>query len=92
MWRGERRTRLLIVDDESGFRQTLARRLEKRGAVVNQAAGGNEALAALTREPVDVVLLDVKMPGLDGLTVLKQIREEHPDTEVILITGNVSTA
>ena len=91
MWRGERRTRLLIVDDESGFRETLARRLEKRGAVVNQAADGKEALASLAREPVDVVLLDVRMPGMDGLSVLERIRQEHPDTEVILITGNVST-
>ena len=91
MWRGERRTRILIVDDEGGFRETLARRLEKRGAVVNQAAGGEEALASLAQESVDVVLLDVRMPGMDGLSVLEHIRQEHPDTEVILITGNVST-
>jgi signal transduction histidine kinase len=91
MWRGERRTRILIVDDESGFRETLARRLEKRGAVINQAGNGIEALASLAQEPVDVVLLDVKMPGMDGLAVLERIRQEHPDTEVILITGNVNT-
>ncbi len=91
MWRGERRTRILIVDDESGFREILARRLEKRGAVVNQAAGGEEALASLAQESVDVVLLDVRMPGMDGLSVLEHIRQKHPDTEVILITGNVST-
>ena len=91
MWRGERRTRILIVDDERGFRETLARRLDKRGAVVNLAAGGNEALASLSREPVDVVLLDVRMPDMNGLDVLQHIRQEHPDTEVILITGNVST-
>lgn len=91
MWRGERRIRILIVDDESGFRETLARRLEKRGAVVNQADGGDAALASLANEPVDVILLDVMMPGLSGLTVLERVRAEHPDTEVILITGNVST-
>ena len=92
MWRGERRTRILIVDDESGFREALTRRLEKRGAVVTQAAGGEAALASLDREPVDVVLLDVRMPDMDGLSVLERIRNEHPDTEVILITGNVSTS
>ena len=91
MWRGERRTRILIVDDESGFRESLARRLEKRGAVINQAGNGAEALTSLAQEPVDVVLLDVRMPGMDGLAVLERIRQEHPDTEVILITGNVNT-
>jgi signal transduction histidine kinase len=91
MWRGERRIRILIVDDENGFRETLARRLEKRGAVIKQAGNGVEALASLAQEPVDVVLLDVRMPGMDGLSVLERIRQEHPDTEVILITGNVST-
>ena len=91
MWRGERRTRILIVDDENGFRESLGRRLEKRGAVVNQAADGKAALASLTDEPVDVVLLDVRMPVMDGLAVLLRIKEDHPDTEVILITGNVDT-
>ena len=91
MWRGERRTRILIVDDESGFRESLARRLERRGAVVNQAADGEAALASLEQEPVDVVLLDVRMPGMDGLATLARIRADHPDTEVILVTGNVDT-
>jgi signal transduction histidine kinase len=91
MWRGERRIRILIADDEDGFRETLAKRLEKRGAVVNQAPGGKEALVSLAQEPVDVVLLDVRMPGMNGLTVLDNIRRDHSDTEVILITGNVNT-
>ncbi len=91
MWRGERRTRILIVDDEAGFRESLARRLERRGAVVNQAADGEAALVSLEQEPVDVVLLDVRMPGLDGLATLERIRADHPDTEVILVTGNVDT-
>lgn len=91
MWRGKRRIRLLIIDDEAGFREALARRLEKRGAVVNQAGDGKAGLVSLAQEPVDVVLLDVKMPGMDGLSVLESIRREHPDTEVILVTGNVNT-
>ena len=91
MWRGERRIRVLITDDENGFREALARRLDKRGAVVNQAGNGEEALASLNRESVDVVLLDVKMPGLGGLATLERIRSEHPNTEVILITGQAST-
>ena len=91
MWRGERRIRVLIVDDEQGFREALAKRLDKRGAVVSQAGDGEQALAALDRESVDVVLLDVNMPGLSGLTVLDRIRADHPNTEVILVTGQAST-
>ena len=91
MWRGNRRIRILIIDDESGFREALARRLEKRGAVVSQAADGKAGLSALAKEPVDIVLLDVKMPVMDGLSALESIRREHPNTEVILITGNVNT-
>lgn len=91
MWRGERRIRVLIVDDEQGFRETLAKRLGKRGAVVSQAGDGEQALAALDRESVDVVLLDVNMPGLSGLEVLGRIRSDHPNTEVILVTGQAST-
>ncbi len=91
MWRGERRIRVLIVDDEEGFRQALARRLEKRGAVVTVTADGEEALASLNQESVDVVLLDVKMPGMGGLATLERITADHPQTEVILITGQAST-
>ena len=91
MWRGERRIRVLIVDDEQGFRETLAKRLGKRGAVVSQAGDGEEAMAALDRESVDVVLLDVNMPGLTGLEVLSRIRADHPNTEVILVTGQATT-
>ena len=79
MWRGERRTRLLIVDDEADFRAALARRLEKRGAVVSQAPDGEEALASLEREPVVVVLLDVRTPGMNGLETLTAIKRLHPN-------------
>ena len=91
MWRGERRIRVLVVDDEEGFRQTLAKRLEKRGAVVKQAGEGQAALRSLDLESVDVVLLDVKMPGMDGLSALERIRKQHPNTEVILVTGQACT-
>ena len=91
MWRGERRIRVLVVDDEQAFREALARRLEKRGAVVAMAADGEEALASLKKESVDVVLLDVNMPGLNGLATLERIRAGHPHTEAILITGQAST-
>ena len=83
---------LLLVDDESGFRQTLAKRLEKRGAVINQAESGEEALSILAKQPVDVIVLDVKMPGMNGIETLQRIKEQYPTgLEVILLTGQSST-
>ena len=84
--------RVLLVDDEAGFRQPLAKRLNKRGLVVRQAGNGLEALSTLAREDVEVVVLDVKMPEMDGLTALARIKAEYPDVEVILLTGHVSAA
>jgi len=84
--------RLLLVDDEIGFRQTLARRLEKRGVVAAQAGGGEEALSILESHPVEVIVLDVKMPGMNGIETLQQIKEKFPSgVEVILLTGHSST-
>lgn len=82
--------RLLLVDDEQDFRAVIARRLGKRGLAAAQAASGNECLTFLDEKPVDVVLLDVKMPGLNGIEVLRQIKQKHPETEVILLTGHAS--
>jgi two-component system NtrC family sensor kinase len=82
---------LLLVDDENQFRQTVAKRLAKRGAKVRQASSGQECLDSMAEEPVDVVVLDVKMPGMDGIETLHRIKEKHPDTEVIMLTGQAST-
>lgn len=82
--------RLLLVDDEAGFRETLAKRLSRRGLSVIQAGGGQEALDRLTEGEPQVVVLDVKMPGMDGLTTLRNIKAGHPDIEVILLTGQAS--
>jgi signal transduction histidine kinase len=84
--------RLLLVDDEEGFRDSLARRLELRGLHPVQAADGESCLQALDNEPVDVIVLDVKMPDMSGLDILPRVREDHPDTEVILLTGFANTA
>ena len=83
--------RLILVDDEAPFRDTVAKRLGKRGFAPLQAGSGEECLAALERNPIDVVVLDVKMPGMDGIQVLGKIRERYPKTEVILLTGQAST-
>jgi DNA-binding NtrC family response regulator len=82
--------KLLLVDDEARFVETLSKRLTARGYDVEGALSGPEALARLGARPFDVVLLDVWMPGMDGLEVLKQIRRLHPSVRVVLVSGNAS--
>ena len=83
--------RLLLIDDEDHFRHTLFKRLGKRGLTARQAGSGEEGLAMMKAEPVDVVVLDMKMPGLDGIEALKRIKSEWPQTEVIFLTGHSTT-
>ncbi len=84
--------RLLLVDDEAEFRQPLAKRLAKRGLEADQAANGNECLSILENKAMDVVVLDVKMPGPGGIEVLRRITAKYPRTEVILLTGQASAS
>ena len=83
--------RLLLVDDEEDFRRTIAKRLGKRGIVPEQAGTGEECLSILEKIPVDVVVLDVKMPGMNGIETLHQIKKRHPRIEVIMLTGHATT-
>lgn len=83
--------RLLLIDDEDHFRQTLFKRLGKRGITIRQADSGEEGLAIMKVEPMDVVVLDVKMPGLGGIETLKQIKADWPQTEVLFLTGHSTT-
>ncbi len=85
-------TRLLLVDDENHFRSPLKKRLQKRGFMVFEAGDGNECQALMQQEAVDVVVLDVKMPGMSGIEVLAWIREQFQKTEVILLTGHACAA
>lgn len=82
--------RVLLVDDEVELVETLAERLELRGIDAEVVTSGEDALRLLLDYTFDVVLLDVKMPGIDGLEVLKLIRRQRPATQVILITGHGS--
>jgi len=84
--------RVLLVDDEEGFRAAIARRLGKRGFVLMQASCGEDCLDILGKEPVDVVILDVKMPGISGIETLKIIKQNHETVQVILLTGNVAVS
>ncbi len=81
---------VLIVDDEADFRDSLLKRLKKRNLNVSGAGSGEEALAVLKEEPVDVVILDVKMPGMNGIDTLSAIKRLRPLVEVIMLTGHAN--
>lgn len=81
---------LLVVDDEALARQNLSHLFRKEGYRVTTCADGAAALAALERERFDVVLSDVRMPGIDGMALLKACQEHYPNTKVIMLTGFAS--
>lgn len=81
---------LLLVDDENDFRITLANRLRKRHLEVLDVEDGYKAVEKARENPIDVAVVDVKMPGLDGLETLRQIKEINPLIEVIMLTGHAS--
>jgi DNA-binding NtrC family response regulator len=83
--------RVLLVDDEEEFVSALSERLMLRGIEVESALNGEEALAIMVEKEFEVVILDVMMPGLGGLEVLRQIKTTHPNTQVILLTGHGAT-
>ncbi len=82
------RPRVLLVDDEENFATALASRLSRRGCAVTTVFSGSAALAELDRSEVDVVILDLQMPGMNGLDVLREIRRRHPAVATILLTGH----
>lgn len=79
---------VMVVDDEPVFRDVLTKRLSRRMLEVSTAANGDEALDSLADREVDVVLLDVKMPGRDGIEICREIKRSHPLVEVIMLTGH----
>jgi len=79
--------RVLLVDDEKDFVEVLAERLQNRGFDVRQAFNGEDAIDLLNQQEADVVILDVLMPGKDGVQTLSEIKQLKPLTEVIMLTG-----
>ncbi len=79
--------RILVVDDETAVRQGIALALTKEGLEVTMAADAAGALETLDRQPFAVALLDIRLPDMDGLELLRVLRQEYPDLEVVMITG-----
>jgi putative two-component system response regulator len=77
----------LVVDDESHLRQAVRRLMESEGFACEEAASAEAALAVLAKRPVSVILSDVRMPRMDGLTFLREVRARYPDTAVVMITA-----
>jgi YesN/AraC family two-component response regulator len=91
MIQGTKRTiKVLIADDEVEFASTLMTRLQLRNFSVESVNSGKAALEAVARDQPDVMLLDLKMPDLDGLEVLARIRQDYPELKVFILTGHGS--
>lgn len=82
-----KRLNILILDDEERIREELYEFFSSEGCVTHVAASPDEALATISTEKVDIAILDLNLPGKDGITVLKEIKEFDPDIEVLIITG-----
>ena len=82
--------RLLLVDDEEDFRTTLANRLKRRNLDVVDSGSGEEALEIIGQKSFDVAIVDIKMPGMDGIETLRRIKKIDPLLEIILLTGHAS--
>jgi DNA-binding NtrC family response regulator len=83
----EEARKVLVVDDEEIVRLSHMKTLAGQNCNVEAARGGEEALEKMKKAPADVVLMDLRMPGMDGLAALKAIKEKWPQTEVVIITG-----
>ena len=81
------KNRILIVDDDEIVRRSYLRSLESISCNIEAACDGEQALTTMEAKPFDVVLLDMRMPGQDGLSVLRTIKQKWPESEVVIITG-----
>ena len=86
----ELKAKVLLVDDEVDFLKILAERLEVRGLRVITATSGEDAVTNTEKEEYDLIVLDLSMPGIDGLETLKRIKTRQPDAEIIILTGQGS--
>lgn len=81
---------ILVVDDEYEFLELMQNRMQKRGFTVSVASTGEKALDMVREGSFDAMVLDVKMPGIDGIEVLRRVKEMRPELPVLLLTGHAS--
>lgn len=82
--------KVLLVDDEQEFTQVLSERMGSRGLQVEAVDNGRAAIRKIKQETYDAIILDMVMPGMDGMETLKHIRELNPDIQIILLTGHAT--
>jgi len=82
-----KKSSILVVDDEDALRTVLSSELMNEGYEVRTSSDGDEAITEIQKTPFDLVLLDIKMPRMNGFEVLKFIKESHPKTKVVMLTG-----
>jgi two-component system, OmpR family, response regulator len=81
------KSKVLLVDDEEKFLDLLSQRLGTRGVDADTATSGEDALTKIRQKNLDVIILDVMMPGIGGIETLKQIRQENPEVQIIMLSG-----
>ena len=88
----EMEAKVLLVDDEQDFLDTLSNRLELRGLKVSAVTSGEQAVSEAQQQEYDAIIVDLSMPGIDGLETLKRIKANNPNAEIIMLTGHGSVA
>lgn len=86
----EMEAKVLLVDDEQDFLETLSSRLEMRGLKVSAVTSGEQAVVEAKEEDYDAIVVDLAMPGINGLETLKRIKADNPNAEIIMLTGQAS--
>ena len=86
----EMEAKVLLVDDEQDFLETLSNRLEMRGLKVSAVTSGEQAISEARQQDYDAIVVDLAMPGIDGLETLKRIKADNPNAEIIMLTGHAS--
>ena len=86
----ELQAKVLLVDDEEDFTEILSKRLEAHNLKVKAVNPGEDAVQIVDEQSFDVIILDLAMPGMDGLETLQKIKENHPDAEIIMLTGHAT--